>query len=417
MQKGKRKMKYLLIIGDGMADNPVESLGGKTPLQAAPHPAIDRLAAKGTVGSVVNCPKPLPAGSETAILSIFGCDPLRYFTGRSPMEAAALGLQLREGDCCYRCNLVAMEEGDMPYEEKRILSHSAGSISGEDALETIRALTADPEFAAALKKYNMELPQIPTFRPLAIEHNGNFEGITFYPPHDHLGEKCGALLPTGNERAEKFAELQRLANRALEHHPVTEKRRAGGKLGANGIWFWAQGTAVSLPDFRAEYGCSGAVVSAVPICHGIGVLRGLEKVEVEGATGEIDTNFEGKLEATWQKVNEYDFVCLHLEAPDECTHNGDLPGKLQAIEWLDSRLVAPLLERMDAAGMEYRILLLSDHKTLTATRGHDGDPVPYLLYDSRRDTENGGVYDEPAGEKGPFVANGNTLMKKLFELE
>lgn len=410
-------MKYLLIIGDGMADNRVEALGNKTPLQAAKHPTIDRLAAQGVVGSVINCPKPLPAGSETAILSIFGCDARRYFTGRSPMEAAALGLSLREGDCCYRCNLVTMEEGDMPYEEKRILSHSAGSISGEDALRTIHALTSDPEFSAALARYHMELPPIPTFRPLAVEHHGDFSGIRFIPPHDHLGEKCGPLLPSGNARAEKFAELQRLANRVLEHHPVTEARRAAGKMGANGIWFWAEGTAVSLPDFKEEYGCDGAVVSAVPICHGIGVLRGLEKVEVEGATGEIDTNFEGKLEATWQKVNEYDFVCLHLEAPDECTHNGDLPGKVQAIEWLDSRLVAPLLARMDAAGMTYRVLLLSDHKTLTATRGHDGDPVPYLIYDSRTDTHNGGGYDEDAGERGAFIPDGSVLLKKLFEQE
>ena len=409
-------MKYLLIIGDGMADNPVGALGGKTPLQAAKHPGIDRLAAKGVVGSVVNCPKPLPAGSETAILSIFGCDPRKYFTGRSPMEAAALGLKLREGDCCYRCNLITMEEGDMPYEEKRILSHSAGSIAGEDALSTIRALTSDAEFSAALAKYHMELPPVPTFRPLAVEHNGDFSGIRFTPPHDHLGEKCGPLLPSGNERAEKFIELQRIASRVLEHHSVTERRRASGKMGANGIWFWAEGTAVSLPGFKQEYGCDGAVISAVPICHGIGVLRGLEMVEVPGATGELDTNFEGKLEATWQKLNEYDFVCLHLEAPDECTHNGDLAGKIQAIEWLDSRLVTPLLARMEDAGMEYRIMLLSDHKTLTSTRGHDGDPVPFLLYDSRTDTRSGGVYDEPSGECGPFEPDGCVLRRRLFEL-
>ena len=410
-------MKYLLVIGDGMADNAVESLENKTPLQAAKHPTMDRLAAHGKVGSVVNCPKPLPAGSETAILSIFGCDPIKYFTGRSPMEAAAMGIELREGDCCYRCNLVAMDEGDMPYEEKRILSHSAGSISGEDAIHTVEALCSDPEFSAALKKYHMEIPPAPTFRPLAVEHNGNFEGIRFTPPHDHLGEKCGPLLPSGNERAEKFAELQKLANRILEHHPVTEARRAKGKMGANGIWFWAEGTAVALPGFKEEYGYDGAVVSAVPICHGIGVLRGLEKVEVEGATGEIDTNFEGKLEASWQKINEYDFLCLHLEAPDECTHNGDLPGKVQSIEWLDSRLLTPLLERMDAAKMDYRVLLLSDHKTLTSTRGHDGDPVPFLLYDSREDSGIGGVYDEPSGEKGEFVAEGCSLLRRLFELQ
>ena len=408
-------MKYLLVIGDGMADNPVPALGGKTPLEAAKIPAIDALAARGVVGSVMNCPPQLPAGSETGILSIFGCDPLRYFTGRSPMEAAALGLTLREGDCCYRCNLVGLEEGDQPFEQRRILSHSAGSISGEDALKTIRALNADPAFSAAMKAADMELPPVATFRPLAIEHDGDFSGIRFIPPHDHLGEVIGPLLPDGDPKAKKFADLMRLANKVLEHHPVTEERRASGKMGANGIWFWAEGTAVSLPSFEAAYGMPGAVVSAVPICHGIGVLRGLEKVEVEGATGEIDTNFEGKLEATWQKLQEYDFVCLHLEAPDECTHNGDLPGKVQSIEWLSSRLVGPLVERLERAGLDHRILLLSDHKTLTATRGHDGDPVPYLFYDSRVDTGRGTPYTEAAGETGPFLDNGFELLDILFE--
>lgn len=405
-------MKYLLVIGDGMADNAIPSLGNRTPLEYAKHPVIDSLAARGEVGSVINCPKSLPAGSETAILSIFGCDPLKYFSGRSPMEAAALGIPLQAGDVCYRCNLVTMESGDMPYEEKRILSHSAGSISGEDAERVVLALTADPEFAAALQEARMEIPPVPTFRPLAVRHAGDLSGIRFIPPHDHLGEKCGPLLP----QAEVFTELQRMANRILEHHPLNDARRAAGKMPANGIWFWAEGTAMELPDFREEYGCAGAVVSAVPICHGIGVLRGLEMVEVEGATGEIDTNFEGKMEAVWQKLNEYDFVCLHLEAPDECTHNGDLPGKLQSIEWLDSRLVAPIVRRLDEAGMDHRILLLSDHKTLTATRGHDGDPVPYLIYDSRVDTHRGGAYNEPEGLKGPLEPHGHRLLRKLFEI-
>ena len=410
-------MKYLVVIGDGMADNPVEALGGKTPLEYADIPTIDSLAARGTVGSVVNCPKPLPAGSETAILSIFGCDPLKHFSGRSPMEAAAIGLRLVPGDAAFRCNLVALEPGDQPYEEKRILSHSAGSIAGQDALDVVAALNSDPEFSAALRAADMYIDPSPSFRPLAVKHHCDPSGVCFIPPHAHLGEVIGPLLPSGKDAAlaKVFADLMRLANRVLEHHPVTEKRRAEGKLGANGIWFWAAGTAMQLPDFREEYGCGGAVISAVPLCHGIGVLRGLEMVEVEGATGEIDTNFEGKLEATWASLQKYDFVCLHLEAPDECTHNGDLKGKVQAIEWLDSRLVKPLTARLDAAHMDYRLLLLSDHKTLTATRGHDGDPVPYLLYDSRIDSGRGGVYTEKAGENGPFVAHGCELLHLLFE--
>ncbi len=408
-------MKYVLVIGDGMADNPVPQLDHKTPLQTANIPAIDRMAARGLVGSVVNCPKPLPAGSETAILAIFGCDPLRYFTGRSPMEAAAAGIQLLPGDAAFRCNLVSLEDGSQPLEKKKILSHSAGSIDGESALETVEALLSEPRFAQALKDAKIEIHRFPAFRQLAVQHESNIEGITFIPPHDHLGEEVGPLFPSGNGRAKPFADLMRLAHEILDHHPVTEKRRAAGKLPANGIWFWAEGTAVELPKFQDQYGCGGAVVSAVPLVHGIGVLRGLEMVEVEGATGELDTNFSGKLEAVWQKLQEYDFVCLHLEAPDECTHNGDLAGKLQAIEWLDSKLVAPLLSRLEAGGISCRVLLLSDHKTLTATRGHDGDPVPFLLYDSRRDTGHGGVYDEPAGEKGPFIENGSVLLDMLFE--
>lgn len=408
-------MKYLLVIGDGMADNPVARLGGRTPLQAAPHPAMDRMAARGLVGSVVNCPKPLPTGSETAILSIFGCDPRTYFTGRSPMEAAASGIALRPGDAAFRCNLVTLEDGDLPYEEKRILSHSAGSIDGPSAMAATEALLGDERFARALREARMEIHRFPAFRQIAVQHGSDISGIRFTPPHDHLGEAVGPLLPAGNERAAVFARLMALAHEILDHHPVTEARRAAGKLPANGIWFWAEGTAVELPSFREQYGMDGAVVSAVPLCHGIGVLRGLEMVEVPGATGELDTNFEGKLEATWQKLQEYDFVCLHLEAPDECTHNGDLPGKLQAIQWLDSRLIAPLLARLEEAGLDHRALVLSDHKTLTATRGHDGDPVPFLLYDSRRDTGRGGVYDESAGQAGPFVENGCRLLDYLFE--
>lgn len=410
-------MKYLLIIGDGMADDPVPALHHKTPLQVASIPTIDRMAVRGTMGSVINCPKPLPAGSETAILSIMGCDPLRYFTGRSPMEAAASGITMQPGDAAFRCNLVALEDVDMPFGEKRILSHSAGSIDGEDAMALTAALLADPAFSDKLAEARMELHRFPVFRQIAVQHESDLSGIRLIPPHDHLGESLGQYLPGGNQRAEVFAQLMLLAHQALDRHPVNEKRRQAGQLPANGIWFWAEGTAAQLPSFQAQYGRGGAVVSAVPLCHGIAALRGLEMVEVPGATGELDTNFEGKLEATWQKLQEHDFVCLHLEAPDECTHNGDLPGKLQAIEWLDSRLVAPLLDRLERAGMDHRVLLLSDHKTLTATRGHGGDPVPFLLYDSRVDTGAGNVYDEPHGEAGMFLPAGHVLLDLLFQNE
>jgi 2,3-bisphosphoglycerate-independent phosphoglycerate mutase len=409
-------MKYILVIGDGMADNPVPELQNRTPLQAARIPTIDGLAARGVVGHVSNCPKPLPAGSETAILSIFGCDPLRYFTGRSPMEAAASGIELAPGDVAYRCNIVTLEDGADLYEKKKILSHSAGSIQGDAAMQVVEILESDPIFRKEEEEAGIVIHRFPAFRQIAVQHGGDVKGIRLLPPHDHLGEEIGPLLPSGNANAETLLHLMRLANRILDRHPFNEARRAAGEMPANGIWFWAEGTAVALPSFQEQYGHTGGVISAVPLCHGIGVLRGLEKIEVEGATGEIDTNYEGKLQACLNLLHtEADFCLLHLEAPDECTHNGDLKGKIQSVEWLDSRILKPLFAELDREGMEYRVLLLSDHKTLTATRGHDGDPVPFLLFDSRKDTGFGGVYDEPTGMAGPGVSAGCELLSYLFE--
>lgn len=398
-----------------MADDPVPELGNQTPLQTAPTPAMDRMAARGMVGSVVNCPPPLPAGSETAILSIFGCDPRRYFTGRSPMEAAAAGIAMRPGDAAFRCNLVSFEDGDLPMEEKRILSHSAGSIDGASALAAMDALLGDPRFAQALAEARMEIHRFPAFRQIAVQHESDITGIRFTPPHDHLGERIGPCFPVGNDRAEVFAGLMRLAHEILDRHPVTEARRAAGKMPANGIWFWAEGTAVTLPSFPEAYGKKGAVISAVPLCHGIGVLTGVDPITVPGATGEKDTNFAGKAERAVSCLMRegYDFVCVHVEAPDECTHNGDLEGKLESIENLDSRVIAPIIKGL--AGEDFRMLILSDHKTLTSTRGHDADPVPFILYDSRETAKGSGLaYNEANGLKGPMVNNGTALLGMLF---
>ena len=409
-------MKYILLIGDGMADNPVSALNGLTPLQAAKKPCIDSLAARGVVGSVKNVPDGMPAGSETAIMSIFGCDPKQYFTGRSPMEAAASGITLQQGDVAYRCNIICLEDGDGPMDGKRILSHSAGSIEGEDALEVVKILTADAEFAALLEKAKMVIHPFPAFRQIAVQSGADISALKLIPPHDHLDEICGAYLPSGGENGPLLEAMIRRAHAVLNDHPLNARRRAEGKMPANAIWFWAQGTAVQLPQFREAYGHGGGVISAVPLCHGIAVLTGLDMIEIPGATGEIDTNWDGKMEKACELIcGEDDFVAIHIEAPDECTHNGDLPGKIQSIEWIDSRILQPLLERMDKEDFDYRILILSDHKTLTATRGHDGDPVPYLLYQKSVDTGFGGVYDEETGLKGPMMERGADLMKLLFE--
>jgi 2,3-bisphosphoglycerate-independent phosphoglycerate mutase len=400
-----------------MADNPVPELGDKTPLQYANIPTIDALAAKGVLGSVSNCPKGLPAGSDTAITSIFGCDPRKYYTGRAPLEAAASGIKLKSGDIAYRCNMVCYEDADKPFEQLRILSHSAGSIEGDESDAIITALFADEEFKAAAEKAGMIVHPGSSFRHIAVQSGADAAGMKFIPPHDHLGEAIGPLLPTGSDNAAVLRALMELAYEKLNHHPLNESRRARGKMPANGIWFWAEGTAVELPNFEKAFGKTGGVISAVPLCHGIAALTGLEPVFVEGATGEIDTNLEGKVDATIKVLEKHDFAALHVEAPDECTHNGDLKGKVQSIEWLDSRVTKPLVEEFARRGWDYRILMLSDHKTLTSTRGHDGDPVPFLLYDSTVDTGCGLSYCEENGAKGEYYSDGAaSCMKLLFGL-
>ena len=409
-------MKYLLIIGDGMADNPVPELDNQTPLERAAIPTIDELAQKGLLGSVINCPQEFEPGSATAIMSIFGASPLAYYHGRGPLEAAAQGVQLRDGDMACRCNMVTLEDGDMPYEQRRILSHSAGSIEGDVSDRLITELWQSPAFAALAEKYRVSITPGSSFRHFAVMQSADLQGLCLIPPHDHLGEVIGPLAPAGGAVAEALRQLQEAAFRFLNHHPLNEARRAAGKLPANGIWFWAEGTAALLPDFVSKYGRRGEVVSAVPLVRGLAMLSGLEAPVVPGATGEIDTNWDGKCEKTIEILSRLDFALLHVEAPDECTHNGDTPGKLQSIEWLDSRELRPILAWLRARKEPFRVLLLSDHKTLTATRAHDGDPVPFLLYDSREPEGSGLTYTEKNGlATGLFLPEGTALLDMLFE--
>lgn len=409
-------MKYILIIGDGMADNPVPELDGKTPLEAAHKSCIDSLCKKSLLGAVRNVPQGLPAGSDTAILSIFGCDPRRYFTGRSPLEAAGCGVTLRSGEISYRCNMVALEDGEIPFERRRILSHNAGNIDAETSLALISALLSDDEFHAAMERVGLRIEPMPSFRHIAVQRGGSVAGMVAAPPHDHLGEVIAPLIMHGSENAMALRHLMELACEKLQHHPLNEKRRAEGKLPANGIWFWAEGTAAALPEFSGRYRHTGSVISAVPLVHGIAALCGLKPVSVEGATGEVDTNYAGKLSAAKRCLcSEEDFLCLHLEAPDEATHNGSLSDKLLAIRQLDEQVTAPLTQWLDAQHMDYRLLMLSDHKTLLATRGHDGDPVPFFLYDSRVQSGSGMPYTEACGLCGRQLAAGTELMELLFE--
>ena len=413
-------MKYILIIGDGMADVPVPELGGKTPLEYAAIPNMDRLASAGEIGSVLTVPEGLPAGSDTAILSIFGCDPRVTYSGRAPLEAAASGLSLAPGDVCYRCNMVTFEDKDCDFEEKKLLSHSAGSIEGEESIELILELFDSPEFSKAAQLARLSIHPTPSFRHLAVQKSADIKDLTLKPPHDHLGETLETLLPKGGSNAPVLDNLMRIAHEMLQNHPLNEKRRAEGKLPANGIWFWAEGTAAELPDFTVKYGKTGGVISAVQLCQGIAVLSGLEKIIVEGATGELDTNYEGKAEAALDLLKSHDFATIHVEAPDECTHNGDTKGKIQAIEWIDSRVLPVLMEGLDATGEKFRILILSDHRTLTSTCGHDGEPVPYIIYDSRigkslDDNRTLTSFCEAQAAKGRYLSDGTMLMDLLFE--
>lgn len=399
-----------------MADERYAELNNRSPLEVVNIPTINRLAQSGIVAHTQNCPPDFECGSDIAHLSILGCDPYQYFTGRGPVEAAAMGFSLEPHDACFRMNLLTMEDGDGIVDEKGFVSFNAGSIEGEDALEAVKELTEDPEFAAALKKYNMEIRATPTFRQIAIQHYGDFKGLYFEPNWEGTVGPCKQVFPRGNdEKAQQYIELTRIANKVMEHKPINEKRRKEGKLPANGVWFWAEGTACNLPSFEERYHKTGAVVAAVPIVQGLGALCGLEKVTVEGANGEIDTNIEGKMEAAWEMINKHDFVLVHLEAPDECSHAGDLKSKLQSIEWLDSRLIAPLLSKMDAAGMEYRLMIISDHRTCVRTKNHDRAPVPVIFYDSRVDTGRGFTYTEENGMNGPDIPNGVKLLDILLE--
>jgi len=397
-----------------MADNSVPELGGKTPLQYAKTPTMDALASAGVLGSAKTVPDAMPPGSDTAILSILGCDPRLYLAGRAALEAAASGIKLDGGDIAYRCNMVTFEDGTMPFEDKKILSHSAGSIEGDLANMLVEELFESTGFKKAAQKAGMSIYPGSSFRHIAVQKSADIGGIVLAPPHDHLGEAAGTLLPVGCDNATVLKELIIIAHEYLNNHPLNEKRRAEGKLPANGIWFWAEGESKELPDFKKRYGKTGAVVSAVPLCQGIGVLVGLERILVEGATGELHTNYEGKVDAAIKALSDKDFAVVHIEAPDECTHNGDTAGKLQAIEWIDSRVLAPIIERMGKSGEDYRILVMSDHKTLTLTRGHDGTPVPYVIYDSRYDRKTGLSYCEADAERDNYLDSGTLLMETLF---
>lgn len=406
-------MKYLLVIGDGMAENPLVELGGKTPLEVARTPCMDGLCAKGEQGTVHTIPEGVAPGSDPGILSIFSYDPRTYFHGRSPLEAAGCGIFLKEGEVSFRCNMIALSEEEADFGRRCILSHSAGSIDGETSMALLRYLLADPVFSQAAARHGFTFHPTPSFRHILTRVGGGIEGFCATPPHDILNRPIAAYLPAG-PGSEALLEVMKLSADILAHAPQNAARKAKGLLPGNCLWPWAEGTATLLPSFINKFGKSGLVVSAVPLVQGIARLAGLIAPDIPGATGELDTNYAGKADAAKAALSSYDFVCVHIEAPDECTHCGDLEGKIQAIENVDGLILKPLSDYLAQSGEDYRILVMPDHQTLMGTRTHGAQPIPYFIFDSRQNAGCGRPYGESFAAGGPLIDPGSALMGRFF---
>lgn len=399
-------MKYIVILGDGMAGYPLPAYANKTCLQLANKPFIDQLAGKSELGLAKTVPEGFAPGSDVANLSVMGYDPARYYTGRSPLEAASIGIALKDTDVTLRCNLVTLSD-EARYRDKTMLDYSAGEISTAEARELIDALKA------AFDRPPFTLYAGISYRHCLVCDHGE-TGRVLTPPHDISDRKIAPYLPKG-AGSEALLNMMERSYRLLNDHPVNRARRAAGKRPANSVWFWGEGTKPRLTPFWQLYRKHGAVISAVDLIKGIGILAGLKVIEVEGATGNWDTNFYGKACAAADALTGgLDFVYLHMEAPDECGHHGDIAKKIYSIEQIDG-VVKTVCDRLTAAGEDFSLLLLPDHPTPIACKTHVADPVPYLLYRSTCSVAGAERYDEAhAAAAGGRVTEGCSLMKKFF---
>lgn len=398
-------MKYIVVLGDGMSDEPIEALGGKTPLEYASTPAMDALASGGQLGMVQNVPEGMHPGSEVANLSVMGYDPKTDFTGRSPLEALSVGVKMEPDDIIFRCNVVTLTEEE-PYPEKTILDHSSGEIPTEEADQLMDAIR---------ENFNNETFQFYTgtsYRHIMVWKHGRLAKLE--PPHDHLTQVIGPYLP----QEPVLRSFMERSFEILNNHPVNLKRAAEGKRKANSLWYWGAGTKPSLGGFTEKTGLKGAMISAVDLLKGIAVGAGMKIYNVEGATGSLDTNWEGKAQAAIDALlkDGCDFAYIHVEAPDEMGHQGLVVEKVQSIEYLDSRVIGPIMKAMEDAGEDYRMLVLPDHPTPIRIRTHSSDPVPYVLYDSTRQERKVARYTEAeARATGTFVPHGYELLKNLLQ--
>lgn len=397
--------KYVILIGDGMADWPIPSLDGRTPLEAARKPNMDFMASEGALGMVQVVPKEMYPGSDVSNLSILGYDPREVYTGRSPLEAASMGVDLGSDDVAVRCNLVALKNSGADSEME---DFSAGHISTGEAAELLEAMQRQVD-GKGVRFY----PGV-SYRHLMVWPGGN-DGVVTTPPHDIHGRRITEYLPKG-EGAELLLELMAISREIFADHPVNRKRVQAGKLPGNSIWLWGQGKAPRMVPFREKYALSGSVVAAVDLIKGIGVYAGFRQVDVPGATGYTDTNFRGKGEHALRELEEQDFVLIHVEAPDEAGHNGDAPTKVHTIERIDEEIVGPLLERARQGG-DLGILVLPDHPTPVEIRTHSQEPVPFVFYPVPEglSSYSGKRYTEADGRStGQFVEKGTSLIGYLL---
>lgn len=402
-------MKYVVVLCDGMADYPVPALGGKTPMMCAKKPNIDALANKGEVGLVRTVAKGLKPGSDVANMSVLGFDPKLYYTGRSPLEAASIGVQLKDTDVTLRTNLVTLSDAEN-YEDKTMVDYCAGDISTAEAAEIMQ----DVERHFGNDRFTFYAGV--SYRHCLVWANGTTELGDMTPPHDISGRVVGEYL-SKSENAKELIAMMKESYDFLMEHPVNKKRIAEGKRPANSIWLWGEGKKPMLPSFYDTFGKKGAIISAVDLLKGIAKCADMEAPEVDGATGYIDTNFEGKAEAAVEALkNGCDFAYIHLEAPDECGHRNEPENKVKAIEMIDSRVLPIVLDGLSKIGEDYKIMVLPDHPTPIVTQTHASDPVPYVIY--HKNNEKSGVptvNEETAKATGVFLENGPDIMKKFLE--
>ncbi len=401
-------MKYIVVLGDGMADYKIALLNNKTPLQCANKPHIDQLAKCSEVGLCKTVPDGFKPGSDVANLSVMGYAPKDCYTGRSPLEAVSIGIDLKDTDVTLRCNLVTLSDEEN-YEDKTMLDYSAGEITTEEARELIQSLKE------AFDDERFTLYSGVSYRHCLVVKNG-VTGHELTPPHDISGKPIRGHLPQG-PLGDAYLSMMKRSAQILKNHPINKARIAKGKRPANSVWFWGEGTKPGLENFEKKFGKKGGVISAVDLVKGIGILAGMKIIDVEGATGNYDTNFAGKAQAALNALLKgLDFIYIHMEAPDECGHQGDIEHKIFSIEQIDEKVVAPLIEGLNAAGEDFRMLICPDHPTPIAVRTHVADPVPYLLYSSKNTCGCGAKsYDEDAAKAtGIFLADGCMLMKKLL---